>query len=236
MNGPAFVAGVPTRVRFGRLSANFSEISLIDCYYDCRATSRIRQGAGEVAIARDPLNGRDSLKTCKGRRELLVRWTARPPRRHEAVTRPPRDEMNMEVEDVLPPRRPVRLSQVESVGSELPLQELCDALRHHQDGGKLLLRDIPDVGGVDTRNNEGVAFGSLPAIEKCKCPVILSHDVRGRIAGDDPTKDAVGHESSIAGDFQKHRFRALLKSFGAGLDRRLLRTVTRMFGNQGHSP
>ena len=103
----------------------------------------------------------------------------------------------MEVEDVLPPRGPVRLRQVEAIWSELPIQEVGNSFGHHHDRGSVLLRDGPDVGGVCPRNHEGVAFRGLSAIEERQRAVIPSHDVGGRLAGDDPAEDAIDHANSL---------------------------------------
>jgi hypothetical protein len=105
--------------------------------------------------------------------------------------------MDMEVEDVLPPRRPVRLRQVEPIRSEFQLKQMRDSLRHHDDGGSLRLRDVPDVGGVYPRNDEGVALAGPPSIEERQRAVILSHYVCGRLTGDDPAEDAIGHGKSL---------------------------------------
>jgi hypothetical protein len=104
----------------------------------------------------------------------------------------------MEVEDVLPRRWPVRLRQVEAVWSELLIQKVGDSLGHDHYSGNFLFRDGPDVGGVCPRYDKGVAFHGLSAIEERHGAVILSHDVGGRLASDDPAEDAIGHGGSLA--------------------------------------
>lgn len=105
--------------------------------------------------------------------------------------------MDVEVEDVLPPRRPVRLDQVEAVWSEALVQEVGDLLGHQHDRGSVLFGDGPDVGRVCTRNDKGVALRRLPAIQEGQSAVVLSHDVGGSVAGDDPAEDAIGHRRSL---------------------------------------
>lgn len=70
------------------------------------------------------------------------------------------------MEDVLPPRRPVRLRQVEAVWSESLIQKVGDSLGHHHDRGNVRFRDSLDVGGVCPRNDKGVTFRGLGTIEK----------------------------------------------------------------------
>ena len=103
------------------------------------------------------------------------------------------------MEHVLPSGWPVRLREVEAIWSEFLIQEVGNSLGHHHDRGSFRFRDGPDVRSVCPRDDEGVAFRGLSAIEERQRSVVLGHDVGGRLASDDPAKDANGHASSLPG-------------------------------------
>jgi hypothetical protein len=129
--------------------------------------------------------------------QLRVLRPNRTPRWYEAVSRPSGDDVEMEVEDLLPTSRPVRLCQVESLRAQPLVQELSDALRHHHHGCSLSLGDVPDVDGVRSRYDERVTFGGLSTVEERDRVIVLRDDVGGCLARDDLAEDAVGHLPSM---------------------------------------
>ena len=113
--------------------------------------------------------------------------------RREAVVAPPRHEVRVEVEDVLPARRTVRLDEGEAVGLEHLAEPVCDADREPPDVVGILALELPDVGDVTTGDHEGVALAGRVDVEERDGAIALHHDLRGFRARSDRAEHTGPH-------------------------------------------
>jgi len=86
-------------------------------------------------------------------------WHA--PREYESVSRVARDDVDMEVEDILPAGQSIRLEQREARRIETFAKHPSDPMHGDCDPAHLLRRDVPDVRGVSLRDHKGVPIGDL---------------------------------------------------------------------------
>ncbi len=74
--------------------------------------------------------------------------------------------VHMEMKDVLPSRRAVRLCQVHAVRSKPLVKKVGNSLRHRHDRGGIDFGDAPDVAGMHPGDHQRVPFGRLPRSRK----------------------------------------------------------------------
>src|SRR2546423_14100107 len=109
----------------------------------------------------------------------------------EAIALPPRDNVEVRVEDLLAGRRTVRQEEVNGLAAQAGDPEASsDPTREspHRDGRDLI--HLSDRGGVLQRHDEGVALVDRMQIEEGDRVASLRDEARLLVAFDDPAEDA----------------------------------------------
>ena len=165
--------------------------------------------------------------TQRGGQAVIGRMAGRP-WRGQPVARPPRDDVQVEVEDVLPAGGSVRLGEVQSFWRQPLVEEVSDPLRHDHDGGDIALGYLPDVRSVHPGHDQRVALGCLGPVEERDGEIILGNHEGGRVAIDDLAEDAFSwHPDSLQRDASSPR------PFETRRRRPKMRTVTSQAGETG---
>lgn len=112
--------------------------------------------------------------------------------------------MDVQMEDVLPARGPVRLEERHAVCPETVSLKSSDELSRTGHGGRLLRRGIEQIGCMLTRNHECVPGIRRGEVEERDRVVVLKHHPAGPRAGDNLAEDAFEvsscHASSVPDD------------------------------------
>ena len=91
--------------------------------------------------------------------EMVVGCAHRRPRSDEAITGCSRDDVEVQMEDVLPAGRSIRLHGGQPLRCDAVPQERRDRVNCSGDVGERIGVDVPDVCRVDLRDDERVSVG-----------------------------------------------------------------------------
>ena len=114
------------------------------------------------------------------------------PRQAQRVVAVARDHVDVEVEDRLPRGGAAGVQEVHAVGAERVLGARGEALGGGGARRQVLVADRQQVGRVLARDDERVAAGGRVDVHEGDGALVLGHDRRGQLPGDDLAEQAVG--------------------------------------------
>lgn len=100
------------------------------------------------------------------------------PRAVQMVGVPPWDQVDVQMEDVLPARGPVRLEQRHAVRAQDTVEDRGHTVGRTHHRCRVVLGDRPDVRRVVSGDDEGVALHDRGVVEEGDGPLVLEEDLR----------------------------------------------------------
>ena len=97
----------------------------------------------------------------------------------------------MEVKDGLPGRGLARVDEVDPVAAQALLHPAREALGASRGAGEVVQVDVVQVPGVPPRDHQRVAAGPRVDVHECDRVLVLVHQLRRDLAGEDLAEETV---------------------------------------------
>src|SRR5919106_2363168 len=151
--------------------------------------------------ARKPASAAAQLRSHRG--ELVLPRRLRPRREPQAVSAPAREDVDVEVENLLVGGRLGAVEQVDALAFEALTHPSGEPLGRQVRGVQVVVVDLVEVARVAPRHDERMPPRPGQDVEERDRVLVLVHHVRWLLAGDDRAEDAVvGHGRQPIGQSQ----------------------------------